>query len=81
MFWKYIESILNQAVYEKDENWIIIAKVPWCAGYYTQGDTFEEARENLVDVIEIMLLDSIRSGDIDLVQQVKSFSSQKLEYA
>ncbi len=81
MFWKYIESILNQAVYEKDDNWVIIAKVPWYAGYYAQGDTFEEARENLVDVIEIMLLDSIKSGEIDLIQQVKNFSSQKLEYA
>ena len=81
MFWKYIESILNQATYEKDDNWVIIAKVPWYAGYYTQGDTFEEARENLVDVIEIMMLDSIKSGELDLFQQVKSFSSQKLEYA
>lgn len=81
MFWKYIEFILNQAIYEKDENWVIIAKVPWHQGYYTQGDTFEEARENLVDVIEIMMLDSIKSGELDLLKQVKSFSSQKMEYA
>jgi predicted RNase H-like HicB family nuclease len=81
MFWKYIESILVQAIYEKDDNWIIIAKVPWYAGHYAQGNTFEEARENLVDVIEIMMLDSIKSGEIDFIQQVKNFSSQNLEYA
>lgn len=81
MFAQYIEHILSQVIYEKDENGVIIAKVPWYPGYYTQWDTFEEARENLVDVIEVMLIDSIKSWKVDVIKEVKWFNSQKLQYA
>jgi predicted RNase H-like HicB family nuclease len=81
MFAKYIEELLNKAVYEKDDDGVIVARIPWYQGYYTQWASFEEAREHLVDVIEIMMIDSIKSWDADFVEKIKSFSSQKMQYA
>ncbi len=49
---RYTEAALKQAEYERDENGVVIAKIPGAAGFYAQGDTFEEARLNLRDVIE-----------------------------
>jgi predicted RNase H-like HicB family nuclease len=43
---------LQRAEYYKDENNTVIAKVPNIPGYFAQGDNFEEARDNLEDVIE-----------------------------
>ena len=31
---------------------MVIGKVPGVAGFFAQGDSFEDARENLKDVIE-----------------------------
>ncbi len=31
---------------------VVVAEVPGADGFYAQGETFEEARENLRDVIE-----------------------------
>jgi len=49
---EYVRTALSSAVYERDENGIIIARVPGAPGFYSQGKTFEEARENLKDAIE-----------------------------
>lgn len=49
---KYVEAALKKAEYEKDENGVVIGKVPGASGFFAQGDTFEEARANLQDVIE-----------------------------
>ena len=81
MFAKYIEQLLSQVVYEKDDNGVIIARIPDKKWYYTQGDTFEEARENIINVIEIFLLDDIKSGKMS-VNKPKGFKSEpKLQYA
>jgi predicted RNase H-like HicB family nuclease len=55
---RYVEEALKKAKYTQDENGVVIAKVPWVSGFFSQGDTFEEARENLKDAIEgnILLL-------------------------
>ena len=37
MFTNYIKTILEKAIYETDENDIVIIKIPGMAGYYTQG--------------------------------------------
>jgi predicted RNase H-like HicB family nuclease len=60
----YLAEILKNAVYEKGEQLdVIVAEAPDLPGCLTQGDTFEEARENLVDAIEVWLMSGLRSGE------------------
>lgn len=61
---EYIAEILKNAVYEKGEQLdVVVAEAPDLPGCLTQGTTFEEARENLVDAIEVWLLSGLRSGE------------------
>ena len=48
----YVQAALKVAQYEVDENGVIIARVPGASGFFSQGDSFEAARENLRDAIE-----------------------------
>src|SRR5438552_13812727 len=60
----YLAEILKNAVYEKGERFdVIVAEAPDLPGCITQGATFEEARENLVDAIEVWLMSGLRSGE------------------
>ena len=60
----YIAEILKNAVYEKGEQLnVIVAEAPDMPGCLTQGATFEEARQNLVDAIEVWLLSGLRNGE------------------
>src|SRR5262245_59444087 len=60
----YLAEILKNAVYEKGEQLdVIVAEAPDLPGCMTQGATFEEARANLVDAIEVWLLSGLRSGE------------------
>src|SRR5216683_5729656 len=60
----YLVEILKNAVYEKGEQLdVVVAEAPDLPGCLTQGTTFEEARENLVDAIEVWLLSGLRSGE------------------
>src|SRR3954447_25003884 len=60
----YIAEILKNAVYEKGEQLdVVVAEAPDLPGCLTQGATFEEARENLVDAIQVWLLSGLRSGE------------------
>src|SRR5437016_3436677 len=59
----YLSEVLKNAAYEKGEKLdVIVAEAPDLPGCLTQGATFEEARENLVDAIEVWLLSGLRSG-------------------
>jgi predicted RNase H-like HicB family nuclease len=49
---QYLDAALKLAEYERDEDGGIVARVPNAQGFFSQGDNFEEARENLRDVIE-----------------------------
>jgi predicted RNase H-like HicB family nuclease len=61
---EYIAEILKNAVYEKGERLdVIVAEAPDLPGCITQGATVEEARENLVDAIEVWLMSGLRSGE------------------
>src|SRR5437870_6541909 len=63
-FREYLAEVLKNAVYEKGEQLdVIVAEAPDLPGCLTQGATFEEARENLVDAIEVWLLSGLRSGE------------------
>src|SRR5439155_25691242 len=49
----YVSEVLENAAYEKGEKLeVIVAEAPDLPGCLTQGASFEEARENLVDAIE-----------------------------
>jgi len=45
----------TQVIIEQDEDGKYIATCPALQGCYTQGDTFEEAIENIKDVIKMCL--------------------------
>jgi predicted RNase H-like HicB family nuclease len=63
-FSDYITEVLKNAVYEKGEQLdVIVAEAPDLPGCVTQAKTFEEARKNLVDAIEVWLLSGLRSGE------------------
>ena len=79
MIKKYIDQLLTQVIYYPDENGVIIAKIPNKVGYCTQGDTVEEARENMIDLIETLLIDQIRSWTSDFVENF--YHKEELEYA
>lgn len=60
----YVAEILKNAVYEKGEQLdVIVAEAPDLPGCVTQGATFEAARENLVDAIEVWVMSGLRSGE------------------
>src|SRR5450631_2292205 len=61
---EYKAKVLKNAVYEKGEQLdVIVAEAPDLPGCVTQGATVEEARENLVDAIEVWLMSGLRSGE------------------
>ncbi|MBE9595181.1 MAG: hypothetical protein IMF19_17080 [Proteobacteria bacterium] len=39
---QYVEEALKRAEYYRDENGVVIAKVPGASGFFAQGDSFEE---------------------------------------
>ncbi|MBI2919065.1 MAG: type II toxin-antitoxin system HicB family antitoxin [Chloroflexi bacterium] len=49
---RYVDAALKRAEYIRDENGVVVATVPGALGFFAQGDDYEEARENLRDVIE-----------------------------
>src|SRR5436853_7900814 len=60
----YIAEILKNAVYEKGEQLdVIVAEAPDLPGCLTQGATFEEARANLIDAIEVWVLSGVQGGE------------------
>ena len=67
----YVSSMIQKVIYYKDEDWIIIAEIPDQEWYYTQWDTFEEARENMIDLIETLLIDNIQSHKVNFFDLVK----------
>ena len=58
----YVEKALKRAEYYRDENGVVIGKVPEASGFFAQGDSFENARENLRDVIEGNVLLALQLG-------------------
>ena len=49
---RYVDAALSLAQYDRDEDGVIVASVPDASGFYSQGDTFEDARTNLRDAVE-----------------------------
>ena len=65
-------------VIEKDEDGYF-AFCPELQGCYTSGDTYEEARENLIDAIRLHIEDRLANGKE--IKPVKSINLTTLEVA
>lgn len=60
---KYVTEVLKKAIYEKGEILdVVVAEAPDLPGCFTQGSSFEEARENLIDAIEVWIMSGLQSG-------------------
>jgi predicted RNase H-like HicB family nuclease len=59
---RYVDTALSLAQYERDEDGVVVATVPDASGFFSQGDSFEEARTNLRDAIEGNVLLALQLG-------------------
>jgi predicted RNase H-like HicB family nuclease len=75
----YIEQALRMAEYEKDENGVVVASVPNIPGFYSQGENFEEARNNLRDAIEGNLLVALQLGFE--IPEIAGVEMREVDYA
>jgi len=50
-------------VIEKDEGGRFVAICPLLQGCYSEGETIEEAKENIRDAIRLHVVDRLASGD------------------
>ena len=50
-----METYRFQVIIEQDEDGLYVADVPSLAGCHTQGQTFEEATENIHEVIAMCI--------------------------
>ena len=61
---EYMAEVLKNAIYEKGEVLdVVVAEAPDLPGCLTQGGSFEEARENLIDAIEVWITAGLQSGE------------------
>ncbi len=72
-FKEYVREILKTAEYKRDsEIGCVVAIAPVLPGCMTQGDNFEEARDNLIDAIELWITVGLREGEeMPLISGVK----------
>ena len=63
-FQNYVKEILKRAEYKKGKDAdCVIAIASDLPGCFTQGDNYEDARENLIDAIELWITSSLRDGE------------------
>jgi predicted RNase H-like HicB family nuclease len=63
-FNQYVKEILKTAIYKQDNDFkCIVASVPILPGCMTQSDNFEEARDHLIDAIELWIMVGLREGE------------------
>ncbi len=77
MFTEYINHVFKKLKYETDDYGVIIAKIPWYDGYYSQWDTYEEARDNLVDAIQWIILLKLELWDKEMINELRKFTTHK----
>ena len=72
----YLQKALQLAEYERDEDGVVVARVPDANGFYAQGESVEEARSELADVVEGNVLLALQLGlevpklpDIEFLEQ------------
>jgi len=66
-FRKYVQQVLKSAVYEMDNSLgqipCVVAEAPDLPGCFTQGENLKEARENLIDAIELWVTAGLRESE------------------
>jgi predicted RNase H-like HicB family nuclease len=63
-FQEYVKEVLKRATYKKGRDFpCVVAIAPDLPGCLTQGDDFEEARENLIDAIQLWITSALRDGE------------------
>jgi predicted RNase H-like HicB family nuclease len=63
-FQEYVKEVLRRATYKKGRDLpCVVAVAPDLPGCLTQGDDFEEARENLIDAIQLWITSALRDGE------------------
>jgi len=63
-FQEHIREILKTAEYKRDsEIGCVVAIAPVLPGCMTQGENFEEARDNLIDAIDLWITVGLREGE------------------
>ena len=58
-----MQTYLFPIVLEKDEDGFYFVSCPVLQGCYTQGESYEEAMENIVDAIKLHLEDRQHAGE------------------
>jgi hypothetical protein len=79
----YLEAMVKHIKYTTDESGDIIARIPNHQWYYSFGTSHEDARDNLLDTIESIVLAKIADRDPSIIEEMKSYSISRntLEYA
>lgn len=79
----FIHSLLPKAVYTQEEDWWYVVEIPWYQWFFSQWDTIEEARDNLIDAVEWVIILKLIDWDSHIKNEFKQFlDNQKLpEYA
>ena len=63
-FKEYVKEVLKCAEYRKGSDLdCVVAIAPVLPGCMTQGKNFEEARDNLIDAIELWITVGLREGE------------------
>ena len=63
-FKEYVSEVLKTAEYKKDsETKCVVAIAPILPGCLTQGDNFEDARDNLIDAIKLWITVGLSEGE------------------
>ena len=76
---RYVEEAIKRAEYSRDENGVVIAKVPKASGFFAQGDSFEEARDNLREVIEGNVLLALQLGlEIPRIEGIEIYDDSRV---
>ncbi|MBS4028739.1 MAG: type II toxin-antitoxin system HicB family antitoxin [Ignavibacteriales bacterium] len=63
---EYVHQALLSATYENDisaKQTCVVGEVPLLQGCYTQGENFEEARENLREAIELWITIALQQNE------------------
>ncbi|HDP98208.1 MAG TPA: type II toxin-antitoxin system HicB family antitoxin [bacterium] len=86
-FREYVNQALKNAAYETDDSLgnipCIVAETPDLPGCVTQGENFEQARENLIDAIELWITAGLIQGEeMPIINGCRlAISAERLEKA
>ena len=83
MLKEYIESLLPKAIYTQEDDGWYIAEIPWYQWFFSQWDDIEEARTNLIDAVEWVILFKLIDWDEKIKNELSAFfyNPSRKEYA